>query len=325
MRGFYPAIEPFEEGFLEVGDGHKLHWEISGNPKGKPVVVLHGGPGASARPGYRRLFSPEHYRIVLFDQRHCGKSRPHASEPGIDLRTNTTAHLIEDIERLREFLSVERWMVTGGSWGVTLALAYAQAYPYRVTEMILRGVFTARRTELHWTYQEGASQLFPDHWRDFVEIIPESQRHDLLHAYHERLTDPDPAVHLPAAVAWGRWEGTILTLRRNPDLVRAFSGDEYAAVIAMIENHYFVNGAFLEEGQLIREAGKLAGIPCVIIQGRYDAICPARTAWELSQAYPGSVLKIVEEAGHAYDEPGNLHELITASDMFGDVCPARAH
>lgn len=325
MRGLYPVVEPFEDGFLDVGDGHRIYWEISGNPAGKPIVFMHGGPGAASKPEYRRLFSPNHYRIILFDQRNCGRSLPHASEPGVDLATNTTRHLVDDIERLREFLSIDRWMVAGGSWGVALALVYAQTYPQRVTEMILRGVFTARREELHWAYQEGASWLFPDHWQEFVRVIPEAERDDLLRAYNARLNDADPAVRVSAAVAWGRWEGTILTLLRNPDVVGAFTQDEYAAAVARIESHYFVNGAFLEEGQLIRDAGKLAGIPCVIIQGRYDAICPARTAWELSQAYPGSVLRIVDTAGHAYDEPGILHEIIMAGDRFGGVgSPSRA-
>ncbi|MBV1855012.1 prolyl aminopeptidase [Catellatospora tritici] len=316
MRTFYPEISPYMEGFLDVGDGNSLHWEISGNPSGKPVVFLHGGPGAGSKPEYRRLFDPRHYSVILFDQRNCGKSLPHASEPGVDLNANTTWHLIADIEKLRESLGIERWMVAGGSWGVTLALAYAQKHPDRVTEMILRGIFTARRAELLWAYQEGASWLFPDHFEDFVAPIPEDERHDLLEAYHRRLSHEDRETRLTAAVAWGRWEGTILTLLPDAELVQTFSQDDYAAAIARIENHYFVQGAFLEEGQLINEAAKLAGIPVVLVQGRYDAVCPARTAWDLHRALPDSELFLVDDAGHAYDQPGILHQLIEASDRF---------
>ncbi|WP_155370051.1 prolyl aminopeptidase [Catellatospora vulcania] len=316
MRTFYPETNPYMEGFLDVGDGNSLHWEISGNPTGKPVVFLHGGPGAGSKPEYRRLFDPRFYSVILFDQRNCGQSVPHASEAGVDLSANTTWHLVADIERLRESLGIERWMVAGGSWGVTLALAYAQKHPDRVTEMILRGIFTARRAELLWAFQEGASWLFPDHWEDFVAPIPLDERHDLLGAYQRRLSHPDRDTRIEAAVAWGRWEGTILTLLPDPELVQTFSQDDYAAAIARIENHYFVQGAFLEEGQLINEAAKLSGIPVVLVQGRYDAVCPARTAWDLHRALPDSELFIVDDAGHAFDQPGILHHLIEASDRF---------
>ncbi|SHG92275.1 prolyl aminopeptidase [Streptoalloteichus hindustanus] len=316
MRALYPPIEPHDHGVLDVGDGQHVYWETCGNPHGKPVLFLHGGPGGGCTPRHRQLFDPAAYRIVLFDQRGCGRSRPHLSTPEADLDANTTWHLVADIERLREHLGIQRWQLSGGSWGSSLALAYAQTHPERVTEMVLRGIFTLRRGELDWYYGGGAGQLFPERWAEFLAPVPEDQRDDLIEAYHRLLTDPDPAVHQPAAVAWSTWEAATVTLLPHPALVEQFARPEFATAFARIENHYFRHGGWLEEGQLLRDAGRLAGIPGVIVQGRYDAATPATTAWELHRAWPGSELVIVEDAGHAFDEPGILHHLVEAADRF---------
>lgn len=316
MRTFYPEIEPFSTGMLEVGDGQSIYWEQSGNPEGKPAVFLHGGPGGEATPSHRRLFDPAKYRIVLLDQRGSGQSLPHASDADADLSTNTTWHLVADLEKLREHLFIERWLVFGGSWGSALALAYAESHPRRVSELVLRGIFTLRQSELDWFYEGGAEQIFPDLWQDFLEPIPFEERDGLIEAYHRRLNDPDPAVHGPAAVAWSTWEASTITLLKRPDVVETFAEPRYATAFARIENHYFVNRGWFDEGQLIRDASALADIPGVIIQGRYDICTPAVTAWDLHVAWPEAEFIVVPDAGHAYDEPGILDALIEATDRF---------
>jgi len=311
MRQLYPPIEPTDHGWLDVGDGHQVYWEICGNPNGKPAVFLHGGPGGGCTPDYRRFFDPDRYRVLLFDQRGCGRSTPHA-----ELEANTTWHLVADIERLRALMGVESWLVFGGSWGSALALAYAETHPERVSELVLRGIFTLRRAELLWYYQEGASWLFPEKWERFLAPIPPAERHDLMAAYRRRLVDPDPAVRLEAAKAWSLWEGETITLLPNEGFSAQFSEEHYAVAFARIENHYFVNAGFMEEGQLIRDAHRLAGIPAVIIQGRYDVATPAATAWDLHKAWPEAHFILVPDAGHASMEPGILHHLIEATDAF---------
>ncbi|WP_291050222.1 prolyl aminopeptidase [Herbiconiux sp.] len=316
MRTFYPEIEPYASGMLDVGDGQSLYWEQSGNPEGKPVVFLHGGPGGGTSPQHRRLFDPALYRIVLFDQRGCGRSVPHASTPGIDLETNTTWHLVADIERLRESLGIDRWQVLGGSWGSTLALAYAQTHPEHVTELIVRGVFMLRKSELDWFYEGGASAILPDRWEGFVAPVPETERGSFIQAYHRLLHDPDPAVHGPAGVAWSTWEASALTLLPRDDLVASFGRPDYALAFARIENHYFVNQGWLEPDQLLRDAHRLRDIPGVIVHGRYDLCTPVYNAFDLHKAWPEADLQVIPDAGHAFDEPGILDALITATDRF---------
>jgi len=311
LRGMYPPIEPYDAGMLDVGDGHRVYWELCGTPGAKPAVVLHGGPGAALSPNLRRLFDPSRYQVLLFDQRGCGRSTPNAA-----LEANTTWHLVDDIERLRQLAGVDRWSVFGGSWGSTLALAYAQRHPDRVTDLVLRGIFTVRREEIAWYYQEGASWLYPDLWEGFLAPIPTAERGDVVAAYRRRLTADDPLVRLEAARAWSLWEGQTITLLPSPALRERFGQDEYALAFARIENHYFVHDAFLEPGQLIRDAHLIRHIPGVIVQGRYDLATPMRTAWELHRAWPEAAFHIVPDAGHAYDEPGILHHLIEATDRF---------
>ncbi|MFS0713691.1 prolyl aminopeptidase [Microbacterium sp. 2P01SA-2] len=314
----YPEIEPYETGFLLAGDGQRVYWEQSGNPEGKPVVFLHGGPGGGTSPWHRRFFDPEAYRIILFDQRGCGKSTPHASDPAADLRYNTTWHLVADIELLRRNLGIDRWQVFGGSWGSTLALAYAQAHPDAVSELVLRGIFTLRRHELEWFYEGGAAALFPDLWEDYLAPVPVIERSRLIEAYHRLLTDPDPEVHVPAAQAWTRWEASTVTLRPDPELVAGMTGAESATAFARIENHYFLHGGWLREGQLIEDAasGRLRGIPGVIVQGRYDACTPPMTAWDLHRAWPEAEFVMVDDAGHSAGEPGIAAALVAATDRF---------
>jgi proline iminopeptidase len=312
----YPPIEPYETGELFVGDGQRLYWEQSGNPEGKPVVFLHGGPGAGTSPWQRRLFDPERYRIVLFDQRGCGRSTPHASAPDADLRHNTTWHLVADIELLRKNLGIESWQVFGGSWGSALALAYAQTHPDVVTEIVLRGIFTLRRHELEWFYEGGAEAIFPDLWEKFVAPIPVLERSRLIEAYHRRLSDPDPAVHVAAGMAWTRWEASTLTLRPDPELVASMTDPAAAVAFARIENHYFVHGGWFREGQLIADAGALRDIPAVIVQGRYDVCTPPMTAWDLHRAWPEAELVMVDDAGHSATEPGIQAALVAATDRF---------
>ncbi len=315
-RELYPEIEPYESGMLDVGDGQQIYWELCGNPGGKPVVFLHGGPGAGSSANHRRLFDPARYRIVVFDQRNCGRSTPHASAPEADLSLNTTWHLVADIERLREHLGVDRWQVFGGSWGTALALAYAENHRERVTELIVRGIFTLRRSELLWFYQEGASHVYPEWWERFVAPVACDDRHDLMAAYHRLLTDPDPAVHGPAAVAWTTWEANGITLIHDAGLVAEMAVPSYALAFARIENHYFVNGGWMDDGQLLAGAGVLEGIPGVIVQGRYDMCTPAVTAWDLHHAWPGSAVVMVPDAGHAFNEPGIRTALLDATDRY---------
>ncbi|HUE80409.1 MAG TPA: prolyl aminopeptidase [Sphingomicrobium sp.] len=310
-RTLYPEIEPYTSGHLDVGDGHSLYWELCGNPSGKPAVFLHGGPGSGASPNQRRQFDPERYNILLFDQRGAGKSTPHAN-----LEANTTWHLVEDIERLRKMVGVEKWLVFGGSWGSTLSLAYAQTYPERVTELVLRGIFLFSQTELDWLYTYGASELYPEAWNDFISLIPEAERGDLIEAYRKRLTSDDAAERLRAAKAWSTWEGQTVTLLPDPKMLEEFTEDQHAIAIARIENHYMANKGWLEEGQLLRGADKLRKIPGVIVQGRHDCCTPPRAAWELKQVWPEVELNIVPDGGHLYNEPGILDGLIRATDKF---------
>lgn len=316
MRDFYPEIDPYESGMLEVGDGQTIYWEASGNPDGKPAVYLHGGPGGASSPNHRRVFDPEKYRIILFDQRGCGQSTPHASEPDADLASNTTWHLVADMEALREHLSIDRWQVCGGSWGSSLALAYAQKHPERVSELVLRGIFTVRPIELDWLYQGGAAAIYPDLWEDFLAPVPEAERGHLVKAYGRLLYDADASVRERAAVAWSKWEASTVTLLPRPEIIAKFSDPEYAVAFARIENHYFTHNGWFAPGQLIREASTLKDIPGVIVQGRYDMCTPPFTAWELHQAWPEAELRMIPDAGHAFDEPGILDALIEATDRF---------
>lgn len=310
-RELYSAIEPHDSGFLDVGAGHQLYYEESGNPSGKPVVVLHGGPGAGSTPDMRRFFDPGAYRIVLFDQRGSGKSTPHAS-----LEANTTWDLVDDIEILRAALEIDRWQVFGGSWGSTLALAYAEAHPDRVTELVLRGIFTVRQQELDWLYKFGTSEIFPDAWRKFLEPIPEDERGDLLAAYHRRLTGDDPNERLAAAKAWSIFEGSASQLVPTTEVAAMFGADKMAVALARIEVHYFVNRCFVEEGQLLRDASRIRRIPGIIVHGRYDALCPAANAFALASVWPEAELHITPDAGHSAFEPGNVHALVSATDRF---------
>lgn len=316
MRTFYPEIEPYETGFLEVGDGQRVYWEASGNPDGKPAVYLHGGPGGGSNPDQRRVFDPEKYRIILFDQRGCGRSTPHMSAPEADLSQNTTWALVDDMEELRTHLGIDQWLVCGGSWGSTLALAYAQTHPGSVSELVLRGIFTLRPIELEWFYEGGAAALFPDLWEGFLAPVPDGDRNRLIEAYSRLLADPDPEVHRAAALAWATWESSTITLLPDPSKVAAFTEPDFAVAFARIENHYFMNGGFFEPDQLLRDAPRLKDIPGVIIQGRYDACTPAMTAWELHKAWPEAEFKLIADAGHAFDEPGILDALIEATDRF---------
>ncbi|WP_433698192.1 prolyl aminopeptidase [Nocardiopsis sp. CA-288880] len=316
MRTLYPPIEPYDSGMLDVGDGHRVYWELCGNPEGKPVVFLHGGPGGGCVPDHRRLFDPARYRILLFDQRNCGRSTPHAGQMDTDLSTNTTWALVEDMERLREMIGAQSWQVFGGSWGSCLALAYAQKHPERVSELVVRGIFTLRDEELRWFYQEGASNLFPDLWESYLAPIPEEERDDLVAAYARRLASPDREVRLEAARAWSVWEGSTVTLVPDPSLREHHADEEYALAFARIENHYFVNKGFLEPNQLVDGAGAIRHIPGVIVQGRYDVCTPVRTAYDLHKAWPEAEFHIVDDAGHAFSEPGILDRLVEATDRF---------
>ncbi|MBV5266773.1 prolyl aminopeptidase [Pinisolibacter aquiterrae] len=308
----FPEIEPHTSGRLKVSDLHEIHWEESGNPRGKPVVCLHGGPGGGITPTMRRLHDPAVYRIVTFDQRGCGKSTPHA-----ELAENTTWDLVADIERLRVHLGIERWQVYGGSWGSTLALAYAETHPERVSEMILRGIFMLRRMELAWFYQEGASLIFPDLFDPFRELIPVEERGDLIAAYHRRLTGPDEALRLEAAKRWATWEGSTLSLLPDAERAAAFGGDTFALAFARIECHFFMNGGFFEvEDQLLRDVRRLKDIPAVIVHGRYDMCTPMVNAWDLKKAWPEAELRIVDDGGHAVTEPGLVAEMVAASERF---------
>ncbi|BCH53829.1 prolyl aminopeptidase [Agrobacterium vitis] len=311
LRTLYPEIEPFETGFLDVGDGHVIHWERVGTRGAKPAVFLHGGPGGGITPNQRRVFDPALYDVILFDQRGCGKSTPHAH-----LEANTTWHLVADIERLRDMIGAEKWLVFGGSWGSTLALAYAQTHPERVSELVLRGIYTLTKAELYWYYQFGVSEMYPDRWEHFIAPIPIEERHDMISAYHRRLTGEDKAVQLACARAWSQWEGATISLIPDIQQIENFGEDHYAIAFARLENHFFMNRIWMEDGQLLRDAHKLKGIPGVIVHGRYDMPCPLRYAWELSKLWPDADLHIVEAAGHAMSEPGILNQLIRATDRF---------
>jgi proline iminopeptidase len=319
-RGLYPPIEPVRSGHLAVGDGHEIYWEECGSPKGKPVVFLHGGPGAGCDARARRFFDPARYRIVLFDQRGCGRSRPHAS-----LEHNTTWDLVADIERLREFLGVARWQAFGGSWGSTLALAYAETHPERVSELVLRGIFMLRKSELDWFYQEGASNLYPDRWEDYVAAIPKAERGDLMRAFHRRLTGADRAEAQAAARAWAQWEGATSYLLTDDDNVRKWGEDAFALAVARIECHYFVNGGFMRrESQLLDDIDRVRRLPAVIVQGRHDVVCPMVSAWDLHRAWPEAQLQIVGDAGHSAFEPGITDALVRATDRFVSVSRGRS-
>lgn len=311
-RGLYPEIEPYRSGYLRVSALHEIYYEECGNPRGKPAVFVHGGPGAGGDATPRRFFDPQRYRIVLFDQRSCGRSRPHA-----ELRENTTQHLVADMERLRQELGIERWLVFGGSWGSTLALVYAETHPERVTALVLRGIFMLRPAELAWFYQHGASEIFPDRWEEYLRPIPAEERGDLLGAYHRRLTGADPAVAQEAARAWSIWEGATSHLFESATTVARFGADRFALALARIEAHYFVNGGFLDApGQILRDVGRLRAIPGVIVQGRYDVVCPMVSAWDLHRAWPEADFRVVPDAGHSAFEPGITHELICATDRL---------
>ena len=321
VSALYPPITPFRRGRLRVSPLHDLYFEESGNPRGKPVVFLHGGPGAGTDGAMRRFFNPRRYRIVLFDQRGCGKSRPHAS-----LVANTTWDLVEDIERLREHLQIRRWQVFGGSWGSTLALAYAQSYPQRVTELVLRGIFLLRRSELEWFYQDelGAASLFPDLWEEYVAEIPPRERGNMMRAYYRRLTSRSARTRARAAYAWSVWEGATSYLQSKERDLAKFSEPDIAAAFARIECHYFVNRGFLKrEDQLLRDVRKIRRIPAVIVQGRYDVVCPVRSAWDLHRAWPEADLQIIGDAGHSAFEPGNTRALVAATDRFAGAARSR--
>ena len=315
-RTLYPEIQPYQTGMLDVGDGHRLYWELSGNPEGKPVVFLHGGPGGGSSPEHRRQFNPEQYKILVFDQRGCGRSTPYAN-----LDHNTTWDLVEDIEKLRtEVAKVDKWMVFGGSWGSTLSLTYAETHPERVTELVLRGIFLFDQYELDWMYKEGgASQVYPDKFEEFIGLIPEAERGDLVEAYRKRLTSSDKDEQLRAAKAWSKWEGEIVTLLPSPSTIEHFTSPDVAVAVARIENHYMANHGWLEEGQLLGGAEKLRGIPGVIVQGRHDTCTPPVAAWRLKKAWPEVELNIIPDGGHLFSEPGILDGLIRATDRFAGL------
>ncbi|MEY4575958.1 MAG: proline iminopeptidase [Pseudomonadota bacterium] len=313
LRNPYPEIAPFEAGRLRVDSLHEIYFEQYGNPNGKPALFVHGGPGGGTTPAQARFWDPTRYRIVLFDQRGCGRSTPHAS-----LERNTTWDLVSDMEALRTHLGIARWQVFGGSWGSTLALAYAERHPERVTELVLRGIFTLRKRELDWFYQEGgASRIFPDAWEAYVAPIPPEERADMMQAYYKRLTGSDTAVRVQAAKAWSLWEAVTSTLRPSPEMKASMSKDDFALAFARIECHYFVNGGFFErESQLLEDAQRIRHIPGVIVQGRYDIVCPMETAWALHRAWPEAELHVAQTSGHSAFEPEIVHHLIAATDRF---------
>jgi proline iminopeptidase len=311
-KTLHPEIEPYNSGRLGVSALHEIYFEECGNPQGKPIVMVHGGPGGGSNATMRRFHDPRRYRIILFDQRGCGRSVPNAS-----LEENTTWDLVADMEKLRAHLAIERWQLCGGSWGSTLALAYAQKHPERVTELILRGIFMLRQAELRWFYQEGCSWLYPDAFEAYQRPIPEAERGDMISAYHRRLTSPDRAVRLEAARAWSIWEGTTLSLLQDEGRVSAFGAAEYALAFARIECHYFINKGFFDrDDQLLADAHRLRHIPGVIVHGRYDVVTPFRSAWDLHRAWPEADLRIVPDSGHAMTEPGITHELVAAAERF---------
>ncbi len=311
-RDFFPEVEPYNKGFLKVSELHTLYFEEVGNPQGKPVIFLHGGPGGSVSPDHRRYFDPQVYRIILFDQRGAGQSTPSA-----ELRENTTWDLMKDIETLRKKLAINQWVVFGGSWGSTLALAYAINYTSQVKALILRGIFLCRPSEIRWFYQEGASQIFPDVWDTYLAQIPVEERHDMVTAYHKRLTHPDREIRLQAAKAWSKWEAATSRLIVDEKAIDEFEDPEFALSFARIECHYFTNNAFFpSENYLLENVEKIRGLPGIIVQGRYDVVCPARSAWDLHKAWPEAKLHFVADAGHAASEPGIRSLLIEATESL---------
>ncbi len=314
MRELYPAIQPYGTGTIQVDDRHTLYWEKCGNPDGKPVVMLHGGPGGGCTEKMRQFHDPAKYNIILFDQRGSGRSKPHA-----DLVNNTTWDLVSDIEKIRELFNIDKWQVFGGSWGSTLALAYAEKFPERVTELVLRGIFMLRHWELQWFYQEGANRLFPDPWEYYLAAIPEEERGDLIAAYHKRLTSDDEATRLAAAKAWSVWEGATSFLHVDDDFANAHEDPQFALAFARIENHYFTNKGFFEvDDQLLRDAHKIKDIPGVIVHGRYDVVCPVNNAWDLHKVWPKAQLIITPASGHSAFEAENAAALVEATDAFAD-------
>lgn len=308
--GFYPSIDPYDRQMLDVGDGHTVYVEQSGNPRGIPVIVFHGGPGGGSSPAMRRFFNPSAYRIILFDQRGCGRSRPHAS-----VEANTTWHLVGDIEHIRATLGIDRWIVFGGSWGATLALVYAQAHPDQVIHLVLRGVFLATRAELDWFYGGGAGRFWPEIWHQFERIIPEEERDDMIAAYHRRLFSGDRAEEIRFAKSWTGWENALASIQNTGAMVDCPA--DYARAFARLENHYFSNGAFLgEDGKILRDMPVIEDIPGTIIQGRHDMICPPKMAWELSRRWRAADLRMVHLAGHALSEPGISDALICVMDQL---------
>lgn len=312
MKTLYDLIEPYQQGLLKVSEIHDIYYEQCGHPHGQPVVFLHGGPGAGLTADYRRFFDPQTYRIVLFDQRGVGQSTPHAC-----LEENTTWHLVADIERLRAHLGIEKWQVFGGSWGSTLALAYAQTHPDRVSALVLRGIFLCRPQEIDWFYQAGANAIFPDVWEQYENLIPPAERHNMLAAYYRRLTSADEAVRLAAARAWSIWEGSALKLIPDPALIEDFSAPHKALALARIETHYFMNKAFFaSDNYLLENVDKIRHLPAVIVQGRYDIVCPMMSAWALHRAWPEAEFIVVGDAGHSVTEPGIRSALVEATDRF---------
>jgi len=317
MRTLYPPIEPFEVGTIKVSANHNLYYEQCGNPNGQPAIFLHGGPGAGLIEEYRQFFDPEAYRVILFDQRGCGKSTPHAS-----VESNTTWDLVADIESLREHLGIERWLVFGGSWGSTLSLAYAETHPQRATALVLRGIFLCRTKEIRWFFEagEGASAIFPEAWEEYVRPIPEAERSDLLAAYYRRLMSDDWKVRVEASKAWSTWESSTLKLIPDPELIHRAGEEEFAVALARIESHYFVNKGFFDsDDYLIDHVDRIRAIPGVIVQGRYDIVCPVMSAWELHRAWPEADFQIIPNAGHSVSEPGIVDALVTATDRFRGV------
>ncbi len=312
-QDLFSPIEPYDTGRLALDDTHSMYWEVSGNPAGRPVVFLHGGPGAGAGPDHRRFFDPRHYRIVIFDQRGAGRSTPLGA-----VVDNTTQHLIADMERLRDHLGIMRWHVFGGSWGSTLALAYAQAHPERVSALMVRGIFLGSQAEIDW-FLYGMARIFPENWRNFAAAIPEAERGDLMAAYQKRLNDPDPKVHLPAARAWSIYEGSCSTLLPSPQTVAAFGEERHALGLSRIEAHYFQHHAFLEEGQLLDGMATIRNIPALIVQGRYDLVCPIETADALHRAWPEADYLVIPDAGHSAMEPGIRRALVAATERFKGV------
>ncbi len=312
----YPAIEPYGSGHLEVTPPHSLYWEQCGNPDGFPVLFLHGGPGAGFSSGHRRFFDPRFYRIVLVDQRGAGKSLPYAEIDG-----NDTHSLVGDMEAMRRHLEIDQWLLFGGSWGSSLALAYAEAHPSVCAGLILRGIFLCRKQEVDW-FMAGMRQFFPEAWDAFMGYLTEEERADPLAAYYRRLCDPDPAIHMPAAAAWSRYEASCSTLIPSPATIDAMSSPETSLSLSRLEAHYFVNNLFLREGQLLEDAHRLRGLPGIIVQGRYDVVCPPASAWELAEAWPDAELSMIADAGHSAAEDGTMRALVHATERFKDRLPS---